>query len=195
QPQTSQRVSGDFTWNPSSEQLGAANIARLARALGCDSYTELHRASIDEPDRFWRAVVDDLGIPLSRSWDDVLDASRGIEWTTWFVGARLNVADACVHRWARETPDREAAVWAPEEGERRSLTWAELSREVRRLAQALRELGIREGDAVGTFLPMSPEAAIASHACAHIGAVQVPIFSGFAAPAVSARLADARANP
>jgi acetyl-CoA synthetase len=194
QPQTSQRVSGDLTWNPSSEQLGAANVGRLARALGCDSHAQLHRTSIDEPDRFWRAVVDDLGIPLARSWDDVLDASRGIEWTTWFVGARLNVADACVHRWARETPDREAAVWAPEEGERRSLTWAELSRAVRRLAQALRELGIREGDAVGTFLPMSPEAAIASHACAHIGAVQVPIFSGFAATAVATRLADAGAK-
>ena len=152
-PQTSQRVSGDFTWNPSAEQLGAANVARLARVLRCESYAELHRVSIDEPDRFWRAVVDDLGIPLARGWDDVLDATRGIEWTTWFVGARLNVADACVHRWARETPDREAAVWAPEEGERRSLTWAELSREVRRLAEALRELGVGEGDAVGNVPP------------------------------------------
>ena len=171
-----------------------ANVARLARALECDSYAQLHRVSIEEPDRFWRAVVQDLGIPLSRSWDDVLDATRGVEWTTWFVGARLNVADACVHRWARETPDREAAVWASEDGERRSLTWAEMSREVRRLAEALRELGIREGDSVGTFLPMSPEAAIVSHACAHLGAVQVPIFSGFAAPAVSARLADAAAK-
>ena len=169
-------------------------MARLARVLQCDSYAHLHRVSIEEPDRFWRAVVEDLGIPLARGWDDVLDATRGVEWTTWFVGARLNVADACVHRWARETPDREAAVWAPEDGERRSLTWAELSREVRRLAEALRELGVREGDAVGTFLPMSPEAAIASHACAHLGAVQVPIFSGFAGPAVSARLADAAAK-
>ena len=65
---------------------------------------------------------------------------------------------------------------------------------MRRLAEALRELGVGEGDAVGTFLPMAPEAAIASHACAHIGAVQVPIFSGFAGPAVSSRLADAGAK-
>jgi acetyl-CoA synthetase len=150
--------------------------------------------SIEEPDRFWRAVVADLGVPLARAWNDVLDTSRGSEWATWFRGARLNVADACVHRWARETPDREAAVWAPEAGDRRSLTWSELSQEVRRLAAALREVGVREGDAVGTFLPMAPEAAIASHACAHIGAVQVPIFSGFAGPEVSARLADARAR-
>jgi acetyl-CoA synthetase len=185
---------GDFTWVPSGEQLASANVARLAAALGCSDYDELHALSVEEPDRFWRAVVDDLGIPLGRDWERVLDDSRGIEWTTWFLGAKLNVADACVHRWARETPDREAAVWAPEEGDRHVLTWAELSLEVRRLAEALRDLGVAEGDAVGTFLPMSVEAAIASHACGHLGAVQVPIFSGFAGPAVSSRLADAGAK-
>ena len=183
-----------FTWVPSEEQLSSANVARLAGSLGCSSYDELHRVSIEEPDRFWRAVVDDVGIPLARGWDAVLDDSRGIEWTTWFEGARLNVAEACVHRWAREMPEREAAVWVPEEGERRSLTWGELSLEVRRLAEALLELGVGEGDVVGTFLPMAPEAAIASHACAHVGAVQVPIFSGFAGPAVSSRLVDAGAK-
>ena len=179
---------------PSAAELATANVARLARSLECSGYDELHRVSIDEPDRFWRAVVDDLEIPLARGWERVLDDSRGIEWTTWFEGARLNVAEACVHRWARETPDREAAVWVPEEGERRSLTWAELSHDVRRLAEALRDAGIGEGDVVGTFLPMAPEAAIASHACAHVGAVQAPIFSGFAGPAVSSRLADAGAK-
>jgi acetyl-CoA synthetase len=194
QSQTSQRASSDFTWTPSPEQLAAANVGRLARALECSGYEELHRVSIEEPNRFWQAVVDDLGIPVARPWDEVSDDSRGIEWTTWFLGARLNVAEACVHRWAREAPDREAAVWAPEEGDRRALTWNELSFEVRRLAEALHELGVGEGDVVGTFLPMSPEAAIASHACAHLGAVQVPIFSGFAGPAVSSRLADAEAK-
>ncbi len=184
----------DFVWIPTAEQLATANVSRLAQLLDCDDYDALHRISIDEPDRFWRAVVADLGIPLARGWDAVLDESQGIEWTTWFRGARLNVADACVHRWADERSGDEAAVWVPEEGDRRSLTWAELSHEVRRLAEALRRLGVGEGDAVGIFLPMAPEAAIASHACAHLGAVQVPIFSGFAGPAVSSRLADARAK-
>ena len=141
---------------PTAQQFAEANVGRLARALGCSGYQELHRVSIEEPDRFWRAVVADLGIPLARDWDAVLDDSRGIEWTTWFVGARLNVATACVHRWARENPDVDAAVWVPEKGERRSLTWADLSREVRTLAEALRELGVGAGDAVGTFLPMAP---------------------------------------
>src|SRR5262249_6160267 len=113
---------------------------------------------------------------------------------TWFRGAQLNVAEACVHRWARETPDRAAAVWAPEEGARQALTWAELSDEVRRLAEALVALGVGAGDTVGTFLPMAPEAAIASHACAHVGAMQVPIFSGFAGPAVASRLTGSEAR-
>jgi acetyl-CoA synthetase len=183
-----------FTWVPTPEQLEAANVVRLARRLACDDYGALHRLSVEDPGRFWSAVREDLGIPLAREWDMVLDDSRGIEWTTWFTGARLNVADACVHRWARERPADEAAVWQSEDGGRRALTWSELSLEVRRLAEALIALGIRAGDSVGIYLPMSPEAAIASHACAHVGAIQVPIFSGFAAPAIASRLADAEAR-
>ena len=184
----------NFAWIPSAEQLEAANVVRLARLLGCDDYAALHRVSIEEPDRFWRAVRDDLALPLSRDWDAVLDDSRGIEWTTWFRGAELNLATACVHRWARERPDGEAAVWLAEDGTRSALSWSELSREVTRFAEALAGLGVGAGDAVGMYLPMSPHAAIASHACAHIGAIQVPIFSGFAAPAIAARLADAGAK-
>jgi acetyl-CoA synthetase len=183
-----------YAWVPTPEQLESANLTRLARRLGAQDYSTLHRLSIDEPDRFWRAVREDLGLPLAREWDEVVDVSRGPEWATWFLGARLNVADACVHRWAGERPDETAATWRPEEGDPRSLTWAELSREVRQLAEALVALGVEPGDAVGLFLPMSPEAAVAAHACAHVGAVQVPIFSGFAAPAIAARLADARAK-
>ena len=183
-----------FTWRPSEEQRRAANAARLSERLGCEDFAALHRLSIDEPDRFWAEVVDDLEIGFSERWERVLDDSAGIEWARWFVGGRVNVARVCVHRWADERPDAEAAVWQAEDGERRSLTWRELSAEVYRLAEGLAALGIGEGDAVGIYLPMSPEAAIASHAVAHLGAIQVPIFSGFAAPAVAARLADAKAK-
>src|SRR5207253_3061921 len=111
-----------------------------------------------------------------------------------FVGGKLNLADNCVHRWVGELGDREAAVWQAEDGSRSAITWRELSDSVRRLAEGLASLGIGPGGAVGIFLPMSPQVAIASHAIAHLGAVQVPIFSGFAAPAIAARLADAKAK-
>jgi acetyl-CoA synthetase len=188
------RDARQYAWVPSAEQLESANVTRLARLLGCEDFPALHRVSVEEPDRFWRTVRDDLELPLARDWDEVLDDSRGKEWTTWFTGARLNLANACVHRWAGERPDEEAAVWLAEDGGRSALTWSELSREVTRFAEALAALGVGEGDAVGMYLPMSPHAAVVSHACAHVGAIQVPIFSGFAAPAIAARLADAGAK-
>ena len=81
-----------------------------------------------------------------------------------------------------------------EDGARTALDWSELSRQVTQVAEALVELGVREGDRVALFLPMCPAVAVASHACAHIGAVQVPVFSGFAAPAIAARLEDSEAK-
>jgi acetyl-CoA synthetase len=184
----------DFAWQPTHEQLEAANLTRLMRALGCGRYAELHRLSVEEPDRFWRAVVADLDLELARPWHRVLDESRGKEWATWFDGARLNAADACLHVWARRTPDATAAIFRGEDGARREWTFAELSREAMRIAEALRDRGVRAGDRVAVYMPMSPEAAAAMHACAHLGAVQVPIFSGFAAPAIVQRLQDAQAK-
>ena len=183
-----------WAWTPSPEQLAHANVVRLARALECGDYAALHRLSIDEPERFWRAVATDLELDLARPWDRVCDDSRGVEWTTWFEGARLNVAQACLHAWAERTPEAVAAVFRGEDGEREELTFAELSDRTVRLAEALAGLGVEAGDRVAIYMPMCPDVAVASHACAHLGAIQVPIFSGFAAPAVVQRLQDSGAK-
>jgi acetyl-CoA synthetase len=185
----------EFVWTPTREQVESANLTRLGRRLDVERYHDLHRISVEEPERFWPALIEDLGLEFSDPWSEVVDASRGIEWARWFVGGKLNVAWNCVHKWAAgELAEEEAAVWYAEDGTRVALTWRELSDEVFRLAEGLAAIGIGSGDAVGIFLPMSPQVAIASHACAHLGAVQVPIFSGFAAPAIAARLADAKAK-
>ena len=176
----------DFVWEPSPERIETANVTRLARRLGVERYADLHRISVEDPERFWPAVIEDLGLEFSEPWETVVDTSRGIEWAKWFSGGKLNLAWNCVHKWAAgELADEEAAVWHAEDGTRTSLSWRELSREVFRLAEGLASIGIGPGDAVGMYLPMSPQVAIASHACAHIGA---------AAPAVAARLADAKAK-
>jgi acetyl-CoA synthetase len=180
-----------FIWEPSPERFENANVVRLWRRLGCQSYHELHRLSVEQPEQFWPAVVDDLGLEFSRPWDRVLDTADGIEWAKWFVGSELNIAQTCVHKWRS---DDEAVVGLWEDGERTAMTWAELSQEVTKLAEALVELGVQPGDRVAIFMPMSPEVAVASNACAHVGAVQVPIFSGFAAPAIAARLQDSGAK-
>jgi acetyl-CoA synthetase len=181
----------EFIWNPPPELVEQANVTRLMRRLGAADYRELHRISVEEPDRFWPVVIDDLGIEFSRPWDAVVDLAQGPEWATWFVGGRLNLARICLHRFAG---GGEALVGLYEDGGRESLTWGEASHRVTQLAEALVELGVRAGDRVALYMPMCPAVAVASHACAHIGAVQVPIFSGFAAPAVASRLEDSQAK-
>jgi acetyl-CoA synthetase len=181
-------------WSPTPEVLARANVVRLLRRHGFDRFPELVRRSVEEPEWFWPAVIDDLGLEFSQPWDSVVDLSRGPEWATWFTGSKVNIAQNCVHRWAARRPGAVAAVGIGEDGSRRERTYAELSREVTKLAEALVDLGVEPGDRVGIYLPMSPEVAVASHACAHIGAVQMPIFSGFAAPSVAQRLADAEAK-
>jgi acetyl-CoA synthetase len=178
----------EFVWSPDEARLERANLTRLMRRFGIERYAELHRVSIEEPEQFWPELIDDLALEFSHPWERVLDTSRGIEWATWFVGGRVNVARNCVHRWAARKPDETAAVFLGEDGTRRERTWAQLSRETTQLAEALVELGVEPGDRVAIFMPMCPEVAVASHACAHVGAVQVPVFSGFAAPAVRQRL-------
>jgi acetyl-CoA synthetase len=181
----------EVVWRPDEPTLARANVVRLMRRHGLASYRELLTRSVEEPGWFWPAVIEDLGLEFFDPWEQVVDRSRGPEWATWFLGGTLNVAWNCVHRHRSE---RVAAVFRSEDGARGELTFAELSDAVTRLAERLVELGVEPGDRVAIYLPLSPEVAIASHACAHVGAVQVPVFSGFAAPAVAQRLRDAGAK-
>jgi acetyl-CoA synthetase len=184
----------EIVWRPSPEVLERANVVRLMRRHGIDDYHELVARSREDPEWFWPAAVEDMGLEFARRWERLVDLSRGPEWATWFVGGTLNIAHNCAHRWAERTPDAVACVSLGEDGRRRTLTFAEMSDEVTRLAEALTALGVGVGDRVAIFLPMSQEVAVASHACAHLGAIQVPIFSGFAAPAVAQRLQASEAK-
>jgi acetyl-CoA synthetase len=99
-----------------------------------------------------------------------------------------------VDKNAAARPDATAIVWEGEDADVRKLSYAELREAVDRFANGLASLGIGAGDAVGVYLPMVPENPIALYALAKIGAIALPIFSGFAAPAVAARLDDADAK-
>jgi acetyl-CoA synthetase len=181
----------EIVWTPDADTLARANVARLMRKHGFERYRDLVARSIEDPEWFWPAAIEDMGLEFFEPWEQVVDLSRGPEWATWFTGGKLNIAWNCVHR---HRGDRVAAIFRGEDGARRELTFTELSDAVTRLAERLVELGVEPGDRVVIFLPMSPEVAIASHACAHIGAVQVPVFSGFAAPAVAQRIVDSGAK-
>jgi acetyl-CoA synthetase len=185
----------EVVWRPSAERLARANVVRLMRRHGIDDYWQLQRRSQDDPDWFWPAAVEDMGLEFAQPWRRVVDLSRGPEWATWFVGARVSIAWNCVHRFAHGKRASDVAlVGLGEDGSRLEYTYAETSERVTKLAEGLVRLGVEPGDRVAVYMPMCPDVAVASHACAHIGAIQVPIFSGFAAPAVAQRLADSEAK-
>jgi acetyl-CoA synthetase len=185
-----------YAWEPTPERIAEANVTRLMRAAGVRTIDELRRWSVADIDRYWELVVKDLGLPFDRPYTRVRDSSRGIEWTRWFVDGRLNVATACVDRWRDDAglAGSPALICEDESGAVRRLTYAELAAAVDRAAAGLRGAGIVPGDAVGVLLPMTPEAVIAAYAIAKVGAMYVPLFSGFAAGAIASRLNDAQAK-
>lgn len=182
----------DYVWQPTDEVIERANVTRLARTHGLDSYAELLERSRTDIGWFWNAAVRNLGIEFTRPYERVYDDSAGTPWTLWFLGGGVNIAYNCVDRHRRF--GQTALVYESEEGTERRLTYEELGIEVAQLADGLRDLGVHKGDVVGLFLPMIPEAVVTLMACSKIGAIVVPIFSGFAARAVAARLNDAEAK-
>ena len=184
----------DVAWRPPDELIEHANVTRFMRVHGISTYEELVRRSQDDIEWFWDAVVQDLGIEFPTPYERVLDTSKGIPWARWFVGGKTNLAHNCVDRWAEATPDAVAVVWEGEDGSVRRVAYRELREMADRLASGLRSLGVGERDAVGIFMPMAPETVAATLACAKLGAIYLPIFSGYAADAVATRLRDAEAK-
>lgn len=187
-------MSHEVVWRPDPEAAARTNVGRFMAAHGHATFDELLEKSIADPDWFWDAVVEFLGLPFAEPYKAVLDTSDGIPWAKWFVGGKLNAAAVCVDRWAVETPDALAVVWEGEDGEIRRWTYREVRAQVDAMARLLAERGVGEGTAVGIFLPMVPEVVAACFAVASLGATFLPIFSGYGAEAIAVRLEDAGAR-
>ncbi|QII07844.1 AMP-binding protein [Rhodococcoides fascians A25f] len=181
----------DYVWTPDADRIDSANVTRLARAHGIEHIDDLRSRSVADTAWYWNAAIDDLGIPFATPYETVVDLSAGAAFPEWFTGSTFNVVDACIHRWIGDGADRTAVVHEAEDGTVRTLTYGELAEQVGRLASGLRDLGVSPGETVALYMPMIPEAVVACYAIAGIGAVLVPLFSGFAAPAIAARLNDA----
>ncbi len=165
-------------------------------AHGIDDFETLRRRSIEDPEWFWDAFVRFAGIPFATPYSAVLDESAGIEWATWFTGGRLNVATVCVERWADDPTraDHPAVVWEGEDGAPRTTTYAELRSLTDAIAGGLAARGVGPGDSVGIFLPMLPETVATVMAVAKLGAIFLPIFSGYGPEAVAVRLTEGEAK-
>ncbi len=187
---------GEIVWRPTPDTIERSNLTRFMRRHGIGSWDELMARSTTDVAWFTDAVLEFLDVRFRVPYTQVVDLSDGIEWPRWCVDGRMNIVDNCVDKWAADpaTRGRPALIWEGEEGATRTLTYGELAAEVNRCANALRGLGLGKGDAMGLFMPMTPEIVIALLAIAKIGGVILPLFSGYGAGAVATRLADAGAK-
>lgn len=184
-----------IAWRPTTEYLERSRLRAFMHRQGITDFGKLLNSAARSPEWFWSAAVEDIGIEFYTPYSQVMDTSRGWEWTTWFTGSKYNyVHDALDKRAAGEGRSRPAIIFEGEEGVVRTLSYAELHAEVCRLANGLRSLGVAEGDRVALFMPFAPEVAIAMLACGKIGAIFIPVFSGYAAPSVASRVVDAEAK-
>lgn len=187
--------SRDIVWDPDDEIRTNANLSAFMARQGVPDFDALNRRAEEDPAWFWNSVIEHFDLRFDTPYESVMDDSRGKPWTRWCVGGTTNVVMNALDRH-RDTPlwARTAIDWEGEEGSRRAWTYAELDGETCRLANALRGLGIDQGDVVGIYMPMLPETAAAFLAIAKTGAIVLPLFSGFGAEAIAVRCNDAGAK-
>jgi len=189
----------EIVHEPAPEFVDAANITAFMRRHGIDDYDELIARTTEELDGveasgvdwFWDEIVEYLGLEFYEDYNQVRDHGEGIQFPDWYPGGQLNVAHNVLDRHVdteNGTRNHVACIWEGEPGTVRQLTYHDLHREANQVANALQARGVGQGDTVGLYMPMVPEVISILYGCLKVGAIAVPIFSGFGTDAVATRV-------
>ena len=152
----------------------------------------LHEHARRDPEGFWESQAREH-LHWFKPFTRTLDTSAAPNYR-WFTGGQLNVSWNCLDAQLAQRRDQPALIFEAESGAVRKLTYGQLHAEVCKLGNALRALGVNSGDRVVIYLPLVPEAIIAMHACARIGAIHSVVFGGFSALSLRDRIEDAQAR-
>lgn len=178
-----------IAWRPSPEVIERAQLTKFMNQVGVSNFDELYQYSIENVEQFTAEVLKFLDIKFDPPYKKLLDTSNGIEFPNWLDGAGLNITEMCLDRWQTdEMRDQPAIIWEGETGEVREISYKELLETVEWFSAGLRSYGFGKGDAIGIFLPMIPQTVFALLAIARIGAIAVPVFSGYGVEAVASRM-------
>lgn len=181
-------------WRPDAATLRRSLLQRLIERSGCGDYDGLLARIGADPEWYWSEALDDLGLIWQKRPERLWDLSHGIAWPAWFPGGSFNVADNALDRWIDAGQgDKVAMIAEADGGSVTQRTYRELLDETHRAAAGLLESGVKPGDRVGILMPMIAETVVAMLACGRIGAVTVPLFSGFGEDAIVTRLRDSGA--
>lgn len=182
-------------WRPSEAELDTSNLAGLIRAFGCASYDDFLTRAKAEPANFWSMAAERIGVEFDPPPAMTIDLARGDAWATFFRGAGFNFAASCIAApGGGEGVSAPAIIWENEAGDHGTISYAALASRTRNVAAGLLNIGVQAGDRVGLLFPNTPEAVIALLAVGYIGAIAVPLFSGFGGEAVARRLEDSNAE-
>jgi len=156
-----------------------------------EEYFKHYKKSIREPRKFWGKIAEENFI-WYQGWDKVVDFNMGEADVKWFVNAKVNITKNCIDRHLAKRGDKTAIIFEPNNPSEGALhiSYNELYDRVAKMANVLREQGVKKGDRVCIYLPMIPELAVAVLACARIGAIHSVVFAGFSASAVTSRIND-----
>ncbi len=160
-----------------------------------DQYKFLYNRSITEKETFWAEQAERL--QWHTKWKKVKDVSfkKPVQ-IKWFEGGKLNVSVNCVDRHLSQRPNKVALIFEPDspDGEVRKITYQELHTEICRLANVLKDMGVKKGDVVTIYMPMIPEAVFAMLACSRIGAIHSVVFGGFSPDSIADRMNDCKSK-
>ncbi len=185
-----------IAWTPTAEVIERAQLTKFMRQTGAQNFDEVYQKSIEAPEEFTKNVLDFLKIGFNPPYTKLLDTENGIEWAKWCVGGGLNITEMCVDRWANDetVKDQAAIIWEGEESEVKTVTYKELLEQIEFCAAGLRLNGLKKGDAIGIHLPMMIETVVALLAINRIGAIAVPVFSGYGVDAIASRMNAVKAR-
>lgn len=155
---------------------------------------ELSQRANQNLEWFWQEMDKEIGIIWDKPYTKILDTSKGIQWSKWFIDGKTNIYKSSVEKFAVEKSNDIAYIFVSEDGTTFKITYSELDSKVNRLANALKQLGVKKGDVVAIYLPMIEESILAILASAKIGAVQTVIFSGYSSESLQIRLQDCNAK-
>ncbi len=182
-----------FPWEPSQEIIEISNIYSFNKLHDIGSYNDLVERANDDPEWFWDAIYKFFKIEFEQPYTSILDLSRGIEWPHWCRDGKTNIVAHCLDRYrGTSTWDKVAVIGESENGVATALTYAELDGQVTALAALLKRNGIGRGDVVAIYLPMIPAASVAFFAVLKIGAIVLPLFSGYGPQPVRQRVQGAQ---
>ncbi len=179
-----------IAWTPTPEVIERAQLTKFMRQVGVSTWDELYAYSINDVEKFTAEVLKFLAIKFDPPYEKLLDTSDGIEFPKWCEGGGLNITEMCLDRWQTdEMKDQPAVIWEDEdEIFNNEITYEKLWYAVDSVANGLRRDGFSKGDAIGIHLPMMIETVVALLAIGRIGAIAVPVFSGYGVDAIASRL-------